>query len=160
MWVRMSDVGNMRYLRCGMFEMWVVWGVECLGYAMLRMLVVPGDMRCFGMWMSWDVKCLYYGITRMSDDRNVTVWKASIYGFFSVPNTGEYGPGKLCIWTLFLHCVVVGCLGCGMFAMWYVWNARCLGCRMLLMWNVRNVGWSRCETIRMWDVGYGMFARI
>ena len=53
--------------------MWVVWGVECLGYPMLRMLVVPLDMSSFGMWMTRDVKCLYYGIISMSDDRNVTV---------------------------------------------------------------------------------------
>ena len=44
----------------------------------------------------------------------------------------------------------VGCLGCGMFGMWYVRDVGCSGCGMFGMWDVRDVGCGMFAG--MWDV--------
>ena len=64
-----------------------------------------------------------------------TAWKVSKYGVFSSPNTGKYGPEKLCIWTIFTQCDV-----------WTKgdypeWTLRAL------LWKLSKIGASKSEIV-------------
>ena len=100
---------------------------------------------------------MLYGLSdEMWDVGNVVCYGSGILSMWNVGDVWMLG-----MWDVWdVVCQDVGCLGCGMFGMWYFRDTRCLVCGMFEMWDVqdvacwglwdvRGVGCWRCDMFRM-----------